>query len=319
MSVLSAHHLTTALDTARGRALAVDRVDLDLGAGETLAVVGESGCGKTMLALSLLRLVPAPPARITGGRVEFKGRDLLGLSQAQMRSVRGEGISMIFQEPMTSLNPVFKVGDQVDEALARHTGLSRSRRRERVLDLFARVGIPNPDERVHAYPHQLSGGMRQRVMIAMALALDPDVILADEPTTALDVTIQAEIMALLRRLQSRRSTSVMLITHDLGVVAETCDRVMVMYAGRVVEEAGVFDFFADPGHPYSRGLLASVPRLDAAKDGLSPISGNVPELLALPAGCPFHPRCPHRFAPCDRESPPMFDRGQGRARCWLFA
>ncbi|MCC7008857.1 MAG: ABC transporter ATP-binding protein [Acidobacteria bacterium] len=271
---------------------AVDGVSYAVHAGETLAVVGESGSGKSVTALSILRLVPEPPGRIVGGRILFRGRDLLGLQATEMRAIRGKEISMIFQEPMTSLNPVFTCGDQIAETLVLHERLDRRRARERAIALLDLVGIPAAAQRVDEYPHQLSGGMRQRVMIAMALACRPSVLIADEPTTALDVTIQAQILELLDRLQQELGMAVILITHDLGVVAETADRVAVMYAGQVVEYTDVRSAFARPLHPYTAGLQASIPTLGVERDRLRVIPGNVPNPARFPQGCRFHPRCP---------------------------
>ncbi|MBG0777399.1 MAG: ABC transporter ATP-binding protein [Desulfovibrionaceae bacterium] len=319
--LLDIRGLRTRLDLPAGPALAVNDVDLDLAPGESMGVVGESGCGKTLLALSVLRLLPTPPAHVAGGQVFFKGRDLLGLDEKAMRAVRGEQISMIFQEPMTSLNPVFTVGEQVAEVFRLHRGLDRRAALDEARRMLELVRIPNAAERLSSYPHELSGGMRQRVVIAMALACDPDLILADEPTTALDVTIQAQILALMLELKERKGTSVMLITHDLGVVAQTCSRVAVMYTGRVVERAGVDALFADPLHPYTRGLLRSLPHTGArAGRRLTPISGTVPPISALPRGCAFHPRCPETFDRCRTEAPPLIALPDGRAaRCWLHA
>ena len=299
-------------------ARAVDTVSLCVRQGETLAVVGESGCGKTVLALSVLGLIPDPPGRVVEGEALYRGRDLLCMSEAELQSVRGNHIAMIFQEPMTSLNPVFRVGEQIAEGYRLHKRASRVEAADRAVEMLGLVGIPNPKARAQSYPHELSGGMRQRVMIAMALVCDPDLIFADEPTTALDVTIQAQILDLLRRLQAEKGSGVMLITHDLGVVAETANRVAVMYAGQVVEEAPVDELFAHPAHPYTQGLLASVPRL-GVKRVLAPIPGMVPGIFDLPHGCRFRPRCAQAHARCET-SPPLFEAGSGRqARCWLCA
>ncbi len=318
--LLSVEGLETSFFSARGTARAVDGVSLDVGRGETLAVVGESGCGKTMLALSILRLVPDPPGRITGGRVVFDGQDLLALPESAMRRIRGNRISMIFQEPMTSLNPVFRVGEQIAEAVRLHQGADQRQAREAAVEMLRLVGIPTPERRVDAYPHEMSGGMRQRVVIAMALACNPELILADEPTTALDVTIQAQILQLMLDLKERNGASVVLITHDLGIVAQTCSRVAVMYAGKIVERAAVADLFREPLHPYTQGLMRSVPRLGERARALEPIRGMVPGLTDLPRGCHFHPRCPHAFDRCREQRPPLLDLGAGRgARCWLHA
>ncbi len=293
-------------EQGRGTARAVDGVSFDLHAGETLGIVGESGCGKTVTSLSLLRLIPEPPGHILPGSfIELEGRNLLTLAPKALRAIRGNEMAMIFQEPMTSLNPVFTVGDQIAEAAIVHQGLSRRAARARAIEMLKLVGLPDPETRVDHYPHQLSGGMRQRVMIAMALVCGPKVLIADEPTTALDVTIQAQILELLNRLQDELGMAVILITHDLGIVAGTVDRVLVMYAGQVVESAPTPELFARPLHPYTEGLLASVPRLDTPhpRRRLHSIPGQVPAATAWPAGCRFHPRCPYAW-----------DR-----RCWLLA
>jgi oligopeptide/dipeptide ABC transporter ATP-binding protein len=271
---------------------AVDGVSFEVHAGRTLAVVGESGSGKSVTALSILRLVPQPPGRIVGGSVRFRGRELLSASPREMRAIRGKEISMIFQEPMTSLNPVFTCGEQIIETLVLHERIARAAARQRAIQMLELVGIPSPAQRVDEYPHQMSGGMRQRVMIAMALACHPSVLIADEPTTALDVTIQAQILELLKRLQSELGMAVILITHDLGVVAETADHVAVMYAGRVVEYCDVRSAFRRPLHPYTAGLQASLPKLGATQDRLRVIPGSVPNPANFPVGCRFHPRCP---------------------------
>lgn len=320
MDLLSIRDLETTFFTDQGAARAVDGVSLDVGRGQTVAVVGESGCGKTMLALSVLRLVPAPAGRITGGQVFFDGTDLLALPEAAMRSIRGNRISMIFQEPMTSLNPVFRVGEQIAEAVRLHRGATAREAHEAAVEMLRLVGIPGPGERARAYPHELSGGMRQRVVIAMALACDPELVLADEPTTALDVTIQAQILDLMMDLKERNDSAVLLITHDLGIVAQTCSRVAVMYAGQVVEQSPVPELFRDPLHPYTRGLLRSLPRPGARRRELEPIPGVVPGLGALPRGCRFHPRCPQAMPRCREERPPMLGPQAGRGvRCWLHA
>ncbi|MBI4879402.1 MAG: ABC transporter ATP-binding protein [Planctomycetes bacterium] len=301
-ALLEVSGLTTVIRGAQGAVRVVDRVSFSLSPGETLALVGESGCGKTLTALSLLRLVD-PPAEIEGGVVLFQGRDLLQVSARELRAVRGKRIAMIFQEPMTALNPVLTVGEQVGEALRLHEGMSRRQARARAVSLFREVGIPDPETRVDEYPHRLSGGMRQRVMIAMALACDPLLLIADEPTTAIDVTVQAQILDLLRRVQQERGMALLLITHDLGVVAELAQRVAVMYAGRIVEEALVEDLFAAPSHPYTRGLLASLPAVAGVAGRLRAIAGSVPEPSAFPPGCRFHPRCPERMERCDQAEP----------------
>ena len=311
-----------------GTARAVDGVSFDLYPGETLGLVGESGCGKTVTSLSVLRLIPEPPGHIRPGSfIEFAGRNLLTLAPRELRAIRGNQIAMIFQEPMTSLNPVFTVGDQIAEAAIVHQRLSRRAARARAIEMLKLVGIPDPAQRVDHYPHQMSGGMRQRVMIAMALVCHPKVLIADEPTTALDVTIQAQILELLERLQAELGMAVMLITHDLGVVAGTADRVVVMYAGQVVEQAPTPELFARPLHPYTDGLLASVPRLDAppvrARGRLHGIPGQVPAASEWPGGCRFHPRCPYAWDRCRDEEPPLLDASTGEpgthtVRCWLL-
>jgi peptide/nickel transport system ATP-binding protein len=318
--LLEVRDLVTEFRTDGGAVRAVDGVSLAVPARGTLGVVGESGSGKSVTALSILRLV-APPGRITGGQVRYGGRDLLALSEAEMRAIRGNRIAMVFQEPMTSLNPVFTAGAQVGEAVRLHQHKSRREARELAIAMLRRVGIPSPEQRVDAYPHQLSGGMRQRVMIAMALACRPDLLIADEPTTALDVTIQAQILELLRSLQAELGMSILLITHDLGVVAETCDEVVVMYAGRVVERAPAAALFARPQHPYTAGLLRSVPSFDGGEAAAAPrrrlveIPGMVPPLGALPPGCKFAARCPSAAPRCLAEEPQLEARAAGAVRC----
>jgi peptide/nickel transport system ATP-binding protein len=296
---------------------AVDGVSLSLATGRTLGIVGESGCGKSVTALSIMGLVPQPPGRIAGGEILFDGIDLLRLSPAAMRELRGDRIAMIFQEPMTSLNPAFTVGDQIVEGIQRHRSMSSAAARTLAVEMLARVHIPAPEQRFADHPHKLSGGMRQRVMIAMALACEPKLLIADEPTTALDVTIQAQILDLMRLLREQTGTAIILITHDLGVVAELADDVIVMYAGRVVERARVKELFARPQHPYTIGLLGSIPRLDIEQDRLAAIEGQVPNPLAPVSGCRFHPRCPFAIARCWNEEPPAVDVGGGhQAVCW---
>ncbi|HZY54209.1 MAG TPA: ABC transporter ATP-binding protein, partial [Reyranella sp.] len=309
--------------TRQGIVKAVDGVNFGVASGETLAIVGESGCGKSMTALSLMRLIPNPPGRIVSGTVKLGGKDLLKLSEEEMRKVRGNEISMIFQEPMTSLNPVMTIGKQITEALILHRDLDKKAAWKRAIDMLDLVKIPEPQQRAKEYPHQLSGGMRQRAMIAMALACNPKVLIADEPTTALDVTIQAQILELIVELQREFGAAVILITHDLGVVAETARRVIVMYAGRKVEEASVGELFARPMHPYTRGLLNSIPRLDLLRganeetDRLQEIPGIVPPLFALPEGCAFAPRCPRAIDKCRVERPSYEQKAPGHwAACW---
>jgi oligopeptide/dipeptide ABC transporter ATP-binding protein len=320
--LLTVRDLRTYFVTERGGGIAraVDGVSFDLFPGETLGIVGESGCGKTVTSLSILRLVPEPPGYIRPESViEFEGRNLLALAPPELRAIRGNRIAMIFQEPSSALNPVLRIGDQVAEAAVVHQGLSGKAARARAVEMLHLVGIPDPEERADQYPHQLSGGMRQRVMIAMALVCHPQILIADEPTTALDVTIQAQILELLERLQSEMGMAVMLITHDLGVVAGTADRVVVMYAGQVAETASTPDLFARPSHPYTEGLLASIPRLDAPRERLHTIPGQVPAATKWPAGCRFHPRCPHAWDRCRAAEPPLLDAGPGhQARCWLL-
>lgn len=299
---------------------AVDGVTLSVRPGEMLGLVGESGCGKTVTALSILRLVPDPPGRIVGGTISFEGRDLVRLPEEEIRKIRGCAISMIFQEPMTSLNPVFTVGEQVAEGIRHHEKVSRREAWDQAVEVLKRVKIPDPARRAREYPHQLSGGMRQRVMIAIALALSPKLLIADEPTTALDVTIQAQILELLLGLQEEMKMAVMLITHDLGVIAETADRVVVMYAGRVVEEASVKELFDNPLHPYTQGLMESLPRLETgkARQRLRAIPGLVPNLLQLPTGCKFAPRCPKVVEQCWPTEPELREIRPGHsARCIL--
>ena len=301
---LELDRLQVSLFTRRGVLPAVDGLSLSVSAGETLAIVGESGCGKSMAALSVMQLLPDPPARIVGGAIRFLGRDLVSLSERDMRRVRGRDISMIFQDPMTSLNPVITVGNQLIEAVREHTELTHRAAVARAIELLRRVRIPDPERRLDDYPHQMSGGMSQRVMIAMAIACQPKVLIADEPTTALDVTIQAQILELMKELQAASKMALILITHDLGVVAETADRVVVMYAGRKVEEATVEDLFERPLHPYTRGLLEATPSALRRPGGrLVEISGSVPSLSDLPPGCAFQNRCPLAFDRCRRERP----------------
>jgi peptide/nickel transport system ATP-binding protein len=321
-TVLAVDGLSTVFFTRQGVVKAVDDISFTLRRGETLAIVGESGCGKSMTALSVMRLIPEPPGRIVAGTVMLNGIDLLRLDHAAMRGVRGNEISMIFQEPMTSLNPVLTIGEQIGEALRLHEGLSHKAALARAIEMLTLVKIPAAAQRAGEYPHQLSGGMRQRAMIAMALACKPAVLIADEPTTALDVTIQAQILALILELQQAMGTAVILITHDLGVVAETAQRVIVMYAGRKVEEASVEDLFAAPLHPYTRGLLASIPRLDleGADDAparLLEIPGMVPSLMNLPSGCAFAPRCAAADERCRTTYPAYEEKHPGHfVACW---
>ena len=314
--LLSVDRLTTVFDLPIGAVPAVDAVSFEIRAGETLGLVGESGSGKSVPALSILRLVQ-PPGRIAGGAIRFKGRDLLGLSEREMQAVRGADIALIFQEPMTALNPVFTIGDQIAETLAVHGRATGRGATARAVELLRAVRIPDAAARVNDYPHQLSGGMRQRVLIAMAIACQPSLVIADEPTTALDATIQAEILDLLREMKQTLDLSLLLITHDLGVIAETADRVAVMYAGRIVETGPVRAILRNPQHPYTRGLLASTPG-GARGRRLTVIEGAVPMLGALPPGCAFNPRCPDRFEPCTSAPPPEYAVGpEHLARCYL--
>jgi peptide/nickel transport system ATP-binding protein len=317
--LLQIRNLRTYFHVKEGVAKAVDGVSLDLKKGETLGLVGESGCGKTVTSLSILKLLDVPPAEYHGGEILFEGRDLLKADEKEMRSVRGKTISMIFQEPMTSLNPVMSIGLQIEEMLITHQKKGRNSARDRTVELLSMVGIPSPERRLEEYPHQLSGGMRQRVMIAMALACTPKVLIADEPTTALDVTIQAQILDLIKQLQADLDASVLLITHDLGVIAETADRVAVMYAGRIVEEADIKAIFKNPVHPYTQGLLESIPRIDEEQRPyrLSEIPGRVPNLCFLPRGCAFFDRCPERIEHCRAEQPQLVQVADGHlVSCW---
>jgi oligopeptide/dipeptide ABC transporter ATP-binding protein len=320
--LLEVNNLRTYFPTRRGLVRAVDGVSFYLDRGELLGLVGESGCGKSMTALSVMRLI-APPGKIVEGEILFDGQDLLKLSDAEMRQMRGDDIAMIFQDPMTSLNPVFTVGEQIAEALRLHRKLSRKEAKRAAIEAMREVAIPDPARRIDDYPHQLSGGMRQRVMIAMALACNPRLLIADEPTTALDVTIQAQILELLDELRKQRELAVLLITHDLGVVAEVADRVAVMYTGRIVEESPVDELFARPKHPYTEGLLRSVPKLTsehvARKERLETIDGTVPRPTDLPPGCHFAPRCSHRMPRCTEEDIPLYQLEKGvQVRCVLY-
>ncbi|RMH22283.1 MAG: ABC transporter ATP-binding protein [Gemmatimonadetes bacterium] len=322
MNLLEIRDLRAYFHTDQGVARAVDGVSFDVREGETLGLVGESGCGKTVTSLSVMGLLPQPPGRIeAGSSIRFAGEELVGAGERRLRSLRGNEIAMIFQEPMTSLNPVYPVGDQIAEALRLHRGMTRAEARARTVELLAEVGIPEPARRYDEYPHQLSGGMRQRVMIAMALSCEPRLLIADEPTTALDVTIQAQILDLLAGLRRAHGMSMLLITHDLGVVAEVCDRVVVMYAGQVVESGTVEEVFYDPRHPYTRGLLQSVPDVAAAggERRLNPIPGLVPSPTAWPDGCRFHDRCGVAEPRCAGTPPPLFELGRAdrACRCWL--
>ena len=319
--VLEVRNLKTQFHTSEGVIHAVDGIDLAVRPGTVLGIVGESGSGKTVTALTVMRLIPQPPGRIVSGEVLFDGADLLTLTEREMQKIRGKRIAMIFQEPMTSLNPVFTVGNQISEMLRRHLKMSRRDARDRTIELLELVGIPSADRRVKEYPHQLSGGMRQRVMIAMAISCSPQIIFADEPTTALDVTIQAQILVLLEELRERLGMAMVLISHDLGVIAQMAHEVAIMYAGRIVERTGTEELFAHPLHPYTRGLLESLPRFD--KDGGRPerlraIPGTVPKLSELPTGCTFTPRCGVAIPHCAQEEPPLKEIRPGHwVRCWV--
>ncbi|WP_273483052.1 ABC transporter ATP-binding protein [Desulforamulus ruminis] len=298
---------------------AVDGVSFHLNRGETLAVVGESGSGKSITATSIMRLIPSPPGRIVEGEILFNGNDLLKMTEKAMRGIRGNRISMIFQEPMTSLNPVFRVGQQISESLILHQGLNKKEALEKSVEMLRLTGIPSPEKRVHDFPHQMSGGMRQRVMIAMALCCRPELLIADEPTTALDVTIQAQILELMLELKEQLGMAIMMITHDLAVVAEMADRAVVMYCGKLVEESPVLDLFDKPLHPYTRGLLKSIPGVEDQKEKLYMIEGMVPPLTHLPAGCAFAPRCPEAQPRCHQERPTLREISPGRrVSCWLY-
>ncbi|MCK5801275.1 MAG: ABC transporter ATP-binding protein [Lentisphaeria bacterium] len=303
--LLSVRGLRTEFHLEEGVARAVRGVSFDIPRGTTVGLVGESGCGKSVTAYSILRLIPQPPGRIVAGEILFDGRDLLQLSNKEMEAVRGNGISMVFQEPMSSLNPVFTVGNQIMEGVLRHRDVEKAESRDIAIDMLRRVGIPSPEQRVDEYPHQLSGGMRQRVVIAMALVCKPDLVIADEPTTALDVTIQAQILDLLAELQHDMGMSVLLITHDLGVVAEVTKQVAVMYAGKIVETASTEELFANPLHPYTKGLFRSIPKLGVRRRRLDVIGGTVPSAMAQPPGCAFHPRCPVATEVCREHIPEL--------------
>jgi oligopeptide/dipeptide ABC transporter ATP-binding protein len=318
MALLEVRDLRTCFATDDGEFAAVDGVGFDVEAGRTLAIVGESGCGKSVTALSIMGLVPQPPGRVAGGSsIRFEDRELVGLPPHALQDLRGNGMAMIFQEPMSSLNPAFTIGEQIAEGLLRHRSITHAEAHRLALAMLEKVRIPAPAQRFHEHPHKLSGGMRQRAMIAMALACEPRLLIADEPTTALDVTIQAQILDLMRRLQQEMRTAIILITHDLGVVAEVADEVLVLYAGRVVEQASVRALFEVPQHPYTVGLLGSIPRLQGEQRRLASIEGQVPSPLRLPAGCRFAERCPFADAQCHAEAPPLRELGSGHASaCW---
>lgn len=317
--LLNIKNLKTYFYTEDGVIKAVDDVSLSIKEGETLGVVGESGCGKSITAMSILRLIPNPPGKIIDGEIIFDGEDLTKVSDAHIRKIRGNKISVIFQEPMTSLNPVFTIGDQIIEAIVIHQNMNQEQARKKAIEMLKLVGIPRAEEVVDAYPHELSGGMRQRAMIAMAMACNPKLLIADEPTTALDVTIQAQILDLMRDLKNKTNTSIMLITHDLGVVAEMADHVVVMYAGKVVEEANVLEIFKNPMHPYTVGLLESKPILNQDKDRLNSIPGQVPNPLNMPEGCYFHPRCSKAMDICKKQQPTLSTVKDGhKVACHLY-
>ncbi|MGG0492785.1 ABC transporter ATP-binding protein [Priestia megaterium] len=311
-------NLHVQFSTYGGRVQAVRGVSFDLHKGETLAIVGESGCGKSVTSQSIMRLIPTPPGRITSGSILFKGQDLTKLSEKKMRDIRGADISMIFQDPMTALNPTLRVGEQIAENIMQHENISKEKAKEKAFEMLELVGIPNPKERLKQYPHEFSGGMRQRIVIAMALVCNPEVLIADEPTTALDVTIQAQILELFKAIQQKTDVSIVLITHDLGVVAQVADRVAVMYAGKIVEIGTRRDIFYTPQHPYTKGLLRSVPRLDLYESELVPIAGSPPDLFAPPSGCSFAPRCPYVMEVCDRMYPASTKLKEShQVHCWV--
>ena len=318
-ALLSIRSLETHFFSAGKVIRALDGISFEIQEGEVFGLVGETGCGKSVTALSILRLIPFPPGKIVAGSIRFKDKDILSLSPDQMRAFRGKEISMIFQEPMTSLNPVFRIGDQMREVIMLHQRMGKAAAWEAAVRMLDRVRIPDARKVAGQYPHQLSGGMRQRVMIAMELSCRPALLIADEPTTALDVTIQAQILRLLKEMKKEMGASILLITHDLGVVAEMCDRVAVMYAGSIVEQAEAVEIFEHPKHPYTQGLWGAIPLIDQEKDSLAVIPGTVPDLGRLPSGCKFHPRCLHRFEPCDGNRPPMLEVSPGHhAACYLY-
>lgn len=322
--LLRVEHLKAHFHTFAGVAKAVDGVSFCLNRGQTLGIVGESGCGKSVTANAIMRLIPEPPGQVTADRMEFNGTSLLNLNMAQIRKIRGKRISMIFQEPMTSLNPVFTIGDQISEVFRLHQGLNQKEALDQSIAMLAKVQIPSPEKRVHEYPHQLSGGMRQRAMIAMAMACNPELLIADEPTTALDVTIQAQIMDLMQALKEEFGSAILMITHDLGVIAEIAQQVLVMYAGKVMEAADTNTLFRSPAHPYTQGLLASLPKLGrraaSGRERLTEIPGKVPGLLQLPQGCSFAPRCVHAMPVCSRGNPEPVELEDGHmVRCFLHS
>lgn len=316
--ILNVNQLRTSFFVNGKEIPAVDGVDFTINEGEILGIVGESGSGKSVTSLSIMKLLKDTPGKVVGGSIHFDGRDLLALSEKEVRELRGNEIAMIFQEPMTSLNPVLTIGNQLREAIKKHLNYSRKKADQHAVSMLTQVGISRADEILQQYPHQLSGGMRQRVMIAMAMSCSPKLLIADEPTTALDVTIQAQILDVMKDMQEKHGTSILLITHDLGVIAETCDRLAVMYAGRIVEQGSVYDLFDDPKHPYTKGLLESIPRIGRRQERLHSIQGNVPMAEDWPAGCKFASRCPFVFDKCLKKEPPLLNVGEGRtSRCWL--
>ena len=317
-AILEVRELQTYFNTDDGIVKAVDGVSFDLRRGETLGIVGESGCGKSVTNLSIMKLIPSPPGKIVGGEVFFHGTDIMKMPDDEIRSLRGGKISMIFQDPMTSLNPFLKISTQMVETIRLHQGLDVNESRNKAIEMLKLVGIPNPGKRIKDYPHQFSGGMRQRVMIAMALSCNADILIADEPTSALDVTIQAQILEIIKQLSEQLGTAVIMITHDLGVVAGMCDNICVMYAGKVVEKANVDDLFANPKHPYTKSLINSIPRIDQpGKDRLYTIEGQPPNVIDLPECCAFHPRCPNAMDVCRTTYPPVHTQGDRMVRCWL--
>jgi peptide/nickel transport system ATP-binding protein len=316
-SVLSVRNLKVEFPTRRGVLTAIDGVSFDIEPGEVLGVVGESGAGKSITGTAVIGLIE-PPGRIAGGEVWLRGTRIDNLPPDEMRKIRGKRIGMVFQDPLTSLNPLYRIGDQLTETITTHTNLTASQARQKALALLTEVGIPAPDTRIDAYPHQFSGGMRQRVVLALALAAEPELVIADEPTTALDVSVQAQIIALLKRLCAQHGAAVMLITHDMGVIAETADRVAVMYAGRIAEIGPVRDVIKQPLHPYTRGLMGSIPSLTGESDRLVQIPGSMPRLTAIPSGCAFHPRCPRVFTPCATFRPELEAEQSSQVACWLY-
>jgi peptide/nickel transport system ATP-binding protein len=315
--VLSVRHLDVEFVTRRGTLRAIDGISFDIAPGEVLGVVGESGAGKSLTGTAVIGLLE-PPGRIAGGEILLGGHRIDNLPPAELRKLRGKRIGMVFQDPLTSLNPLYRVGEQLVETIMEHLPLTRDQARRRAIDLLAEVGIPAPERRIDGYPHEFSGGMRQRVVLALALCAEPDLVIADEPTTALDVSVQAQIIALLKRLCRERGTAVMLITHDMGVIAETADRVAVMYAGRIVEIGPVRDVVQSPKHPYAQGLMGSIPTLEASHERLLQIEGSMPRLSAIPKGCAFHPRCTRAFARCHLTKPPLYPQGRSDVACFLY-